>query len=113
MITIYQIKLNKSDRDQINAEGHTSVLKQVHRLDLMMGRDLTSDMMESFEKAYDVETNDLDEAFHLTNIRATSRYTEYGRSASSSVGDLFEMENGDLYICRDVGFEKFNSEVAA
>lgn len=109
MIKIFQIILTDSEIDLINSSplGHAAVERQLHKLDLTVGRKLTADMLNSFDHTMTVHADNLEEAFRLTNMwndeSRVSRITE--RQQSSSVGDIFVMDNGDTHLCANFGFD--------
>lgn len=109
MIKIFQIILTNAEIDLINSSplGHTAVERQIHKMDLSMGCQLTTEMLYSFEHTMTVDTDDLEEAFHVTNLwndeSSITRVSE--RQASTSVGDMLVTSNGDTYICAAVGFQ--------
>mgnify|MGYP000343580544 FL=1 len=109
MIKIFQIILTNAEIDLINSSplGHTAVERQIHKMDLSMGRQLTTEMLYSFEHTMTVDTDDLEEAFRLTNLwndeSSITRVSE--RQASTSVGDMLVTSNGDTYICANFGFQ--------
>jgi len=109
MIKIFQIILTDAEIDLINSSplGHAAVERQIHKLDLSMGRQLTAEMLYSFEHTMTVDTDNLEEAFRLTNMwnaeNSITRVSE--RQASTSVGDMLVTSNGDTYICANFGFK--------
>lgn len=105
MITIYQINT------QIGQNAIEAKRK------LMFGsEDFTPDMLQYFTPVYEVETNDLEVAFELTNLWNNGhlvRALPGTRGHSTSVGDIFSM--GDrFYMVDDFGFAElrlFNDEI--
>jgi hypothetical protein len=69
---------------------------------------------ECYEHVANVETNDLDTAWEMTNHIFASWTQNDGvevlttRARSSSVGDLFEDENGAFHVCSSIGFKPVN-----
>ena len=115
MITIYQIKLTNSQVDAFNAG--TSVPSIEAKRKLMFGaKKFTPDMLQYFTEVYEVETDDLEKAFELTNLWNNGhlvRAVPGTRGHSSSVGDIFS-QDGRFYMVDSFGFTElklFNDEV--
>lgn len=105
MITIYQINT------QIGQNAIDAKCK------LMFGsEDFTPDMLQYFTPVYEVETDDLEVAFELTNLWNNGhlvRALPGTRGHSSSVGDIFS-KDGRFYMVDDFGFAElrlFNDEI--
>lgn len=105
MITIYQIRLSNSDVDAVNARGWGAVPKAGARADMMLGaRKWNEDYTKYYEATYEVDTDDLDAAFEITNLwNEDCKVTRLARGSSSSVGDIF-VKDGDCYIVDNFGF---------
>lgn len=107
MITIYQIRLSNSDIDAVNARGWDAAPKATARADMMLGaRKWNEDYTKYYEATYEVDTDDLDEAFELTNLWNDTHkvyFTTPRNRTSSSVGDIF-VKDGDCYIVDNFGF---------
>ena len=105
MITIYQIN-TQTGQNAIDAKRK-----------LMFGsEDFTPDMLQYFAPVYEVETDDLEVAFELTNLWNNGhlvRALPGTRGHSSSVGDIFS-KDGRFFMVDDFGFEElrlFNDEI--
>jgi hypothetical protein len=105
MITIYQIRLSDSDIIAVNARGWDAVPKAGARADMMLGaRKWNEDFAKYYDATYEVDTDDLDAAFEVTNLwNDPSMITRLVRGSSSSVGDIF-VKDGDCYIVDNFGF---------
>lgn len=105
MITIYQIHLSDSDIIAINARGWDASPKiNAYSKLSNFGHDKWKpEYMEYFELTYDVDTDNLDEAFEYTNLWENDRVRRITRGHSSSVGDIF-VKDGDCYIVDRFGF---------
>jgi len=118
MITIYQIQLTDEQIDIINERGHDAVPAQRAKLNVMFGASKfrTSDL-QYYTETMQVDTDDLEEAFALTNLwNQPERIARIGNAQSStSVGDIFQ--KGDrFYMVDNFGFAPlalFNDEVEA
>lgn len=116
MITIYQIQLTDEQIDIINERGHEAVPAQRAKLNVMFGASnfRTSDL-QYYTETMQVDTDDLEEAFELTNLwNQPERVTRVGdMQSSTSVGDIFQ--KGDrFYMVDNFGFASlllFNDEV--
>jgi hypothetical protein len=115
MITIYQIQPTNSQIDAFNAGQSVPSLEA--KRSLMFGSNkFTPSMLQYFTEVAEVDTNDLEEAFELTNLwNDESKVTRFSRMSSTSVGDIFRL--GDRFFMVDTfGFETlnlFNDEVEA
>jgi hypothetical protein len=110
MITIYQIRLSDADINAVNASGWDAVPKASARADMMFGaRKWNEEFTKYYEPTYEVDTDDLDQAFESTNlwedflVRRLARNSSLARGSSSSVGDIF-VKDSDCYIVDNFGF---------
>lgn len=105
MITIYQIRLSNSDINTVNARGWDAVPKATARADMMLGaRKWNEEYTKYYEATYEVDTDDLDEAFGITNLwNEDYKVTRLARGSSSSVGDIF-VKDGNCHIVDNFGF---------
>lgn len=115
MITIYQIQMTNSEVDAFNA-GQTVEKIDVKRRLMFGAEKFDPSMLKYFDAVYEVETNDLEKAFEITNIWENGhlvRAIPGTRGHSSSVGDIFR-KNDSFYMVDDWGFTPlalFNDEV--
>jgi hypothetical protein len=114
MITIFQIQMTKAQVDAFNAGQSVPAITTKQKL--MFGAEkFDPNMLEYFTETMQVDTNDLEEAFELTNLwNDENRVARIGNAQSStSVGDIFR--KGDRYYMVDsFGFQElrlFNDEV--
>jgi hypothetical protein len=104
MITIYQIRLSDADINAVNASGWDAVPKASARADMMFGaRKWNEEFTKYYEPTYEVDTDDLDQAFESTNLWEDGLVRRLVRGSSSSVGDIF-VKDGDCYIVDSFGF---------
>jgi hypothetical protein len=103
MINIYQVNLSREDVDTINSGSELPIFNATRSL--MFG-EFDNKFLEFFQKAYEVSTDCLDEAFEVTNLWNKQELVDVigDECTSSSVGNLFE-KNGVFYLCKDVCFE--------
>ncbi len=105
MITIYQIRLTDEQIDRVNLSGFDAVPEAHARITMQLGALKWKDEYSKFyTRVYEVATDDLDEAFELTNLwEDESRITRFQRGSSTSVGDIL-VKDGDCYIVDAFGF---------
>jgi len=121
MIKVWHYKkLTRAEADRLNASegGWGSEPRFSRYADITMGdADLSVIAKAMLEGEYSaiavVESNDRDDAYRLTNhIECDWRENDGvvaipGREyRSTSVGDIFEMEDGSMYIVANMGFKK-------
>lgn len=117
MITVFQIQLTDEQINEVNEKGHESVPAQRAKLNVMFGADkFRYGDLKYYKETMQVDTDDLEEAFALTNLwNEPDRVARVGNAQSStSVGDIFR--KGDRYYMVDsFGFSPlmmFNDEIA-
>jgi hypothetical protein len=104
MITIYQILLNGSDVARANAEGFGSIPAVHAKTSLMLGfKRWKAEYAKLFTKAYEVDTDDLEQAFESTNLWNDNLVTRVRRGSSTSVGDI-AVKDGVCYFCDNFGW---------
>lgn len=115
MIIIHQIQSTAEQRADFNSGNPVPAIEA--KRDLMFGsKDFKHDMFQYFTEVAKVETDDLEEAFELTNIwEDESKITRFTRMSSTSVGDILQKE--DRYFMVDnFGFTElyfFQDEIEA
>lgn len=105
MITVYQILL--TDRDVV--EANSPSFRNPPRFDayrnMLLGGH--SSWKEEYTQYYvpvmEIDTDDLNEAFDVSNGYGNSTFRYLSRGRSGSVGDIFVMDN-DCYIVDSLGF---------
>lgn len=106
MITIYQIHLTDAEIFEINARGWDASPRTTaySQMSFSGHNKWKAEYMPYFEATYEVDTDDLDEAFTETNLwNQPHMLTRIRRGRSSSVGDIF-VKDGDCYIVDSFGF---------
>ena len=115
MITIYQIQMTDREVDDFNA-GQTVEKIDVKRKLMLGAKNFNPSMIKHFDAVYEVETDDLEKAFELTNLWYNGhliRAVPGTRGHSSSVGDIFR-KGDSFYMVDSFGFKPlalFNDEV--
>lgn len=112
MITIYQIKITNAQIDAFNA-GRSAPSIEAKRTLMFGASKFTPDMLQHFTEVARVDTNDLEEAFELTNLwEDTSKVQKFTQMSSTSVGDIF-LKGDSFYMVDNFGFvalRLFNDE---
>jgi hypothetical protein len=112
MITIYQIKVTDEQIDALNA-GQSVPSFEAKRALMFGAIKFTPDMLQYFTEVARVDTNDLEEAFELTNLwEDMSKVKKFTRMSSTSVGDIF-LKGDTFYVVDNFGFKAlhlFNDE---
>ena len=113
MITIYQIQITNSQADAFNA-GRSVPSIEAKRTLMIGASKFTPDMLQYFTEVARVDTNDLEEAFELTNLwEDMSKVEKFTRMSSTSVGDIF-LKGDAFYMVDNFGFvalRLFNDEI--
>lgn len=109
MITIYQIRLSNTDVNDVNTLGWAAVPKAKARAVMMLGaKKWSPEFAQYYIASYEVATDDLEEAFELTNLWNDETEEKVnivnGFAPSSSVGDLFVVQHGQCFIVDNFGF---------
>lgn len=106
MITLYQIKLTEDQYFRVNACGFDSVPAAYAKYKMMLGaKHWDEQYIEFYIPVCKIDTNDLDFAFEATNLWEDYPVTKLTPCSSSSVGDLFVKENGEVFIIDNFGFK--------
>ena len=104
MISIYQILLNGSDVARANTEGFSSVPAVHAKSSVMIGFGRwKAEYVPFYSKTYEVDTDDLEQAFESTNLWEDNLVTRVRRGSSTSVGDI-AVKDGVCYFCDNFGW---------
>lgn len=105
-ITIHQIQIRNSDVNRANAGQSVPRIEAWQRM-MLGARKWAAEYFDFYSPTYEVETDDLETAYELTNLWNNGHLVRAleGRGRSSSVGDLFEL-NGEFFIVDNFGFKK-------
>ena len=114
MITIYQIRITAEDADRYNAGVSVPAIEAKREVGFR-AKNFTSDMLKYYSEVAQVFTDDLEEAFALTNLwDDESKVNRLAKMSSTSVGDIFRLRER-FYIVDTFGFTElrlFDDEVA-
>lgn len=105
MITIFQIRPTDSQIDAFN--GGSSVPSIDAKRKLMFGsKGFSPSMLKYFAAVADVHTDDLEEAFEVTNLWNKPEIVDrFSKMSSTSVGDIFA-KDGRFFMVDTFGFEE-------
>jgi hypothetical protein len=104
MITVYQIRLTDADIKKANAEGFDASPVVSAKTSMMLGaRKWSEDYVKFYTPVYQVDTENLNQAFESTNLWDDDLVKTVSRGSSSSVGDIF-VKDGNCYIVDNFGF---------
>lgn len=105
MITIYQIRPSDSDINAANIYGFENVERVDAKYNMMLGaRKWKDDYARLYTPMYEVDTDDLNQAFESTNLWEDDLVRRLNRGSSSSVGDIF-VKDGVCHIVDCFGFK--------
>lgn len=110
MITIYQIQISNAQVDAFNAGDQILSLDAKRRL-MFGAEEFKDEMVEYFTPVYEIEVDDLDDAFEITNLWNNPHVVKAisgTRGHSSSVGDIFVRGN-EAYMVDTFGFTKLEN----
>jgi hypothetical protein len=104
MITIYQIPLTNDQINRANALGFDAVPEVLAKTRMQLGfGKFKEEYLSFFRPIYEVDTDDLDEAFDATNIWEGFPIKRLAIGSSTSVGDIAVL-NGNCYFCDTFGW---------
>ena len=102
MIKVYQIQLTDEEIALANRDEVTPKLKAFY--DKSFGALFKAENFKHYTHVANVETDDMEEAFHIMNLWDDEYKVErLGACSSMSVGDILE-QDGKLYRCASFGF---------
>lgn len=113
MIIIHQIQMTSDQVDAFNSGNSVPAIEAKRQL-MFGSEDFKHEMFQYFTEVAKVETDDLEEAFELTNLwEDETKITRLTRMSSTSVGDILQKD--DRYFMVDnFGFTEihfFNDEI--
>lgn len=104
MIAIYQIVPSNDEVAKANLEGFAAAPAVYAKAILSLGFDKwKAEYAKLFTKSYEVDTDNLDQAFESTNLWEDNLVTRVRRSSSTSVGDI-AVKDGVCYFCDTFGW---------
>lgn len=109
MITIYQIHLSEYHISKANFQGFETVPEAYAKYNMMLGANKWEpEYMDYYVPTYEVDTDDLEQAFAATNLwdelQDGPAVRRLRQGHSSSVGDVFE-KNGEFFVVDNFGFQ--------
>ncbi len=110
MIEVYQIALSDQEIDKVNSEGWESSPKASAYARVSMGFEYSKwskDYLKFYTLVYEVDTDELEMAFELTNLWWKGKVKRLAEGTSGSVGNLFvKVEGADrrMFFCDNFGF---------
>jgi hypothetical protein len=111
--TVKQIKFTESESELPNELGWNGAMEKCPKwkvkLDLQMDSNLfESNMLEHFTPVFEVQAQDLEHVFRITNLWDEPDLVHtLNVGHSTSVGDLVvDNDTGETFICADFGFDK-------
>lgn len=113
--SVYQVVLNKTHREELNAGGWGSEIGMAYlNVTSPMSESITQEAIDTaiekgiFVKSAVIEQDlDLDQIFHVGNVNPRV----HGFVKSMSVGDVVVEENGVAHIVLPCGFDKIEFNV--
>ena len=111
MLKLLQNQALNTYHNEINDLGWDAAMKQfpaveAHMAVTLYDENFTMDMMQFYTHVADINTNDLEEAFHIHNVQIENKIIRYGRQHSMSVGDVLVDEAGKVFLCASIGFNQ-------
>lgn len=105
MIAVYQILFSNAEIDIYNATEDRSKAPRIAAWSRMMlgAGKWNEEYAKLYEKVAEVDTEDLNEVFDVTNGYGTASIKRLKRGRSGSVGDIF-VKDGNCYIVDNFGF---------
>lgn len=107
MITIYQIKREIFNKLNGNNELFLQYADVTHRANFRP-ETFTAQDFTWYEPVYEVDVDDLEKAYEVTNLWQNPELVKrHSKGTSSSTSDIFVM-NGEYYAVANCGFNKLN-----
>jgi len=107
VITIYQIKEEIFNKLNGNNELYLKYSDVTHRANFRPETFTTEDFT-LYEPVYEVDVDDLEKAYEVTNLWQNPELVKrYRAGTSTSTSDIFKM-NGEYYAVANCGFNKIN-----
>ena len=102
---VYQWELTDEDHDNINAHGWAGYVDYAD-VTFKPSKELMSRIRDKYKMVALIEANDLNEVFHIGNVRPSGSITYVGKMHSISVGDIIRDEAGNEVFVDSFGFGK-------
>ena len=106
---VYQIIMNKTQRDAINKHGWDNVDVGKALSNVQHGfKGWMPHYQQYYKLAFELESDSLDEVFELTNLYPKSEKVTrvHNHAMSTSVGHIIELDGTRMFMVEDEGFER-------
>jgi hypothetical protein len=111
MITLLQNNSKREHYDEINDLGWDGVIAKYPAIRAAMDTEMRgskkfdSKTFEFWSKVAEIDTADLEEAFHIHNCGIKEKITRFASQHSMSIGDIL-FDGTDYFMCDPEGFAK-------
>lgn len=111
MITLLQNNSKREHYDEINILGWDRVIAKYPAISAAMDTEMRgskkfdSKTFEFWSKVAEIDTADLEEAFHIHNCGIEEKITRFASQHSMSIGDIL-FDGTDYFMCDPEGFAK-------
>lgn len=105
MITVYQIQMTDADYNLVNTQGFGASPRVDARNKMLLSghKNWKNEYAQYYTPVMEIDTDDLEEAFDVSNGYGTASSRKLARGRSGSVGDIFVMDDC-CYIVDPFGF---------
>ena len=114
LYTVYQIQIDRSVYDRVNALGHDAAAQQYPEYRARLATSFRGsqgyrpEYAEYYSPVCRIEAESLDAVFQIGNIGPEASITRLAQMHSISVGDIIETESGTQYMVNSMGFKRIN-----
>jgi hypothetical protein len=111
MITLFQNNSKRAHHDEINDLGWEGVIAKYPAIGAAMNTEMRGSKkfdpktFEFWSKVAEIDTKDLEEAFHIHNCRIEDKITRFDTQHSMSIGDIL-FDGACYFMCDPEGFAK-------
>jgi hypothetical protein len=111
MITLFQNDAESKHYEQINAMGRSEAMAEYPAIEVAMdtrwdgAKAFDAKYFEFWSKVAEIDTDNLEEAFHIHNCGIEAKITRFEEQHSMSVGDIL-FDGTDYFMCDREGFAK-------
>jgi hypothetical protein len=115
---VYQIIMNKTQRDAINKHGFDEVDIGKAHMNVQRGfKGWMPHYQQYYKLAFELESDSLDEIYELTNLwNKPEKVTRvHDNATSTSVGHIIELDGTRMFMVEPCGFERmyvFEDEIS-
>lgn len=113
MFKVYQIVLSNADVENINKSTQPITEFPIYAAYCKAS---LGDVIKGIEGGFysyvgDIDTDDLEDAFFISNTCVESKINRIGNMTSLSVGNILADENDECFVVKSFGFEKLLESV--